>query len=46
MQILAETGWRIEGSEGAAIILGIHASTLRARMHKLGIVRPEMNEED
>jgi transcriptional regulator with GAF, ATPase, and Fis domain len=44
MKILTETGWRIEGSEGAAAILGLHASTLRARMHKIGIVRPEAQE--
>ena len=41
LKILAETRWRIEGKDGAATILGLHASTLRARMHKLGIVRPE-----
>jgi transcriptional regulator with GAF, ATPase, and Fis domain len=40
-KILSETRWRIEGKDGAAAILGIHSSTLRARMHKLGIVRPE-----
>nr|MBF0222607.1 sigma 54-interacting transcriptional regulator [Desulfobulbaceae bacterium] len=40
MQTLTETNWRIEGENGAAIILGLHPSTLRARMHKLGIVRP------
>ncbi|MHB8789717.1 MAG: sigma 54-interacting transcriptional regulator [Desulfobulbaceae bacterium] len=39
LKALAETGWRIEGKEGAAGILGLHPSTLRARMHKLGIVR-------
>jgi formate hydrogenlyase transcriptional activator len=44
MKILAETGWRIEGNDGAAAILGLHASTLRARMHKLGIARPETQE--
>ncbi len=44
LKILAETGWRIEGNDGAATILGIHASTLRARMHKLGIARPEIIE--
>ncbi|MEN6467704.1 MAG: sigma 54-interacting transcriptional regulator [Smithella sp.] len=44
MKILAETGWRIEGSDGAAAILGLHASTLRARMHKLGILRPDPQE--
>ena len=41
LKILTETGWRIEGKDGAAAILGIHPSTLRARLHKLEIVRPE-----
>jgi formate hydrogenlyase transcriptional activator len=41
LKILSETRWRIEGKDGAAAILGLHPSTLRARMHKLGIVRPE-----
>jgi transcriptional regulator with GAF, ATPase, and Fis domain len=41
LKILAETKWRIEGKDGAAAILGLHPSTLRARMHKLGIVRPQ-----
>ncbi len=44
LKILSETRWRIEGQDGAAAILGLHASTLRARMHKLGIVRPETKE--
>jgi transcriptional regulator with GAF, ATPase, and Fis domain len=44
MRILKETGWRIEGNDGAAAILGLHASTLRARMHKIGIVRPDTPE--
>ena len=30
--------------EGAEAILGLRPSTLRARMHKLGIVRPEIKE--
>jgi len=38
-KVLQQTGWRIEGKNGAAVILGINASTLRARMRKLGIVR-------
>ena len=46
LKILSETRWRIEGKDGAAAILGIHPSTLRARMHKLGIVRPETKEPD
>jgi formate hydrogenlyase transcriptional activator len=45
-KILSETRWRIEGKDGAAAILGLHPSTLRARMHKLGIVRPETKEPD
>ena len=40
IKVLSETKWRIEGKDGAAAILGIHPSTLRARMHKLKIVRP------
>jgi DNA-binding NtrC family response regulator len=46
LTILSETRWRIEGKDGAATILGLHPSTLRARMHKLGIVRPETKEPD
>ena len=41
LKILSETRWHIEGKDGAAAILGLHPSTLRARMHKLEIVRPE-----
>jgi len=37
--VLQKTGWRIEGANGAAGILGINASTLRARMRKFGITR-------
>ena len=32
--------WKIEGEGGAAKALGIHPSTLRSRMKKLGIRRP------
>jgi formate hydrogenlyase transcriptional activator len=32
--------WRIEGAGGAADVLGINASTLRSRMRKHGIRRP------
>jgi formate hydrogenlyase transcriptional activator len=38
-QVLKQTGWRIEGSNGAALLLGLNPSTLRARMRKLKIVR-------
>ena len=44
LKVLSETRWRIEGKDGAAVILGLHPSTLRARMHKIGIVRPETKE--
>ena len=46
LKTLSETRWRIEGKEGAAEILGIHPSTLRARMHKLGITRPIAAKSD
>ena len=39
LQVLKKTGWRIEGKNGAAGILGLNASTLRARMRKYGIAR-------
>lgn len=39
LQVLQKTGWRIEGRNGAAVILGLNASTLRARMRKYGIMR-------
>jgi formate hydrogenlyase transcriptional activator len=45
LKILSETKWRIEGNDGAAAILGLNASTLRARMHKLGIVRPQIKNK-
>jgi transcriptional regulator with GAF, ATPase, and Fis domain len=46
LKILSETKWRIEGKDGAAVILGLNASTLRARMHKLGIVRPQIKKQN
>ena len=46
LKILLETRWRIEGKDGAAEILGLNPSTLRARMHKLGIVRKQTEKSD
>jgi formate hydrogenlyase transcriptional activator len=46
LKTLAETQWRIEGGNGAAEILGLHPSTLRSRMRKLGIARPEPQGAD
>ncbi len=39
VQVLQKTGWRIEGPKGAALLLGLNPSTLRARMRKYGIQR-------
>jgi len=39
VEVLEQTRWRVHGPEGAAKILGLHPSTLRSRMHKLGIDR-------
>jgi DNA-binding NtrC family response regulator len=46
LRTLIETRWRINGKDGAAAILGLHPSTLRARMYKLGITRPEAKASD
>ena len=37
VQTLEETNGRVEGPQGAALILGLHPSTLRSRMRKMGI---------
>jgi transcriptional regulator with GAF, ATPase, and Fis domain len=37
IKVLEKANWRIEGSKGAAILLGLHPNTLRGRMQKLGI---------
>lgn len=39
--VLATTNWMIEGERGAARLLGISPSTLRSRMQRLGVKRPE-----
>ena len=39
LQVLLKTSWRIEGKSGAAVLLGINPSTLRARIRKFGIPR-------
>lgn len=38
-RVLAHTGWRVSGEQGAASILEMHPNTLRSRMSKLGIRR-------
>jgi transcriptional regulator with GAF, ATPase, and Fis domain len=39
LNVLGQTEWVVEGSHGAANILGLHPNTLRSRMKKLGIRR-------
>jgi transcriptional regulator with GAF, ATPase, and Fis domain len=43
LKVLEKTEWRIEGNKGAASLLNLNPSTLRSRMQKLGIVRPNQN---
>jgi transcriptional regulator with GAF, ATPase, and Fis domain len=40
VRVLQAAHWTIEGSGGAARLLGLHPSTLRSRMRRLGITRP------
>ena len=39
-QVLAETRWVIEGERGAARRLGLHPNTLRSRLKRWGVMRP------
>ncbi|MCH7680835.1 sigma 54-interacting transcriptional regulator [candidate division KSB1 bacterium] len=39
VSVLQETNWRIEGTKGAELRLGINPNTLRSGMQKLGIKR-------
>ena len=41
-RVLELADWRIEGKKGAAERLGLHPNTLRFRMRKLAIKRPEV----
>ena len=41
LKVLEETGWMIEGPQGAAAILDLKPSTLRSRMQKLNIRKPK-----
>lgn len=40
LSVLKQTRWVIDGSTGAAKVLGLHPNTLRSRLKKLGITRP------
>lgn len=39
LSMLERTGWRVSGLRGAAMLLGLKATTLEARMKRLGIKR-------
>jgi PAS domain S-box-containing protein len=41
LTILRETNWVLTGPRGAAQVLGLHPSTLRSRMKRLGIARSD-----
>jgi transcriptional regulator with GAF, ATPase, and Fis domain len=40
LAVLQQTGWRIRGPRGAAVLLGLPPTTLENRMARLGIIRP------
>ena len=40
VRVLEQTNWKVSGKDGAAEILGLNRSTLRARIRKLDIHRP------
>jgi PAS domain S-box-containing protein len=40
-QVLTETHWVIEGERGAARRLGLHPNTLRSRLKRWGVSRPQ-----
>jgi len=42
IKILNKTHWKIDGKEGAAIVLDMKPSTLRDRMKKFGITKPKV----
>jgi transcriptional regulator with GAF, ATPase, and Fis domain len=39
--VLERCAWRINGPGGAAEILAVHPNTLRSRMRRLGLARPQ-----
>jgi len=45
-QVLQATNWRVRGKGGAAALLGLKPTTLEARLKKLGILRPHMNQQE
>ncbi|MBI2502206.1 MAG: hypothetical protein HYW07_03115 [Candidatus Latescibacteria bacterium] len=44
--VLVACGWQIKGPQGAAARLGLSPATLRGRLARLGLHRPESAPED
>jgi formate hydrogenlyase transcriptional activator len=44
--VLEKTGWRVAGEGGAAEVLGLKRTTLRAKMKKLGIKRSKSTQDN
>jgi DNA-binding NtrC family response regulator len=42
--VMQKAGWKIKGSGGAAELLGVSPTTLFARIEKMGLKRPALNE--
>ena len=40
LAVLEKTRWKIKGENGAAELLGVKATTLKARIKKMGLKRP------
>ena len=41
LQVLEQCQWKISGTKGASVVLGLKPSTLRDKMNKLGIKKPD-----
>jgi transcriptional regulator with GAF, ATPase, and Fis domain len=39
LEVLESANWQVAGPGGAAEVLGLHPSTLRSRMQKLGVAK-------
>jgi transcriptional regulator with GAF, ATPase, and Fis domain len=46
LAVLEKTGWRLAGDGGAAEVLGLKRTTLRAKMKKLGIKRSNKAQDN
>ena len=44
LAVMQKAGWKIKGAGGAAELLGVSPTTLFARMEKMGLKRPALNQ--